>query len=122
MGLRARRTSFLCNIGFSRSDVMQLDSQGFRQAGKPPDSMRIRLLFWRSSLGLILLQVLGKPIDRQLLCFLSLFAVDAVMLDPPDGDQLLDTCRSFIRRNRVIFVIEQLFVFRDDEQPSAFLR
>ena len=56
--------------------------------------------------------MIAIPDDGELLGSLSFFTVDAIVLDPFDGHQLLDTIRFFVRRDGMIFAdSSQMYFF-----------
>src|SRR5260370_40063418 len=67
------------------------------------------------------LQMFIEPIDGQLLSLLSFLAINAVMLDPLDSNQFLDTSGTLVSKNSVVLVVEQFLLLGDDEQLRAVL-
>src|SRR5262245_66310295 len=68
----------------------------------------------------LLLQILIEPFNRHLDRLLALLAVNAVVRDVRDGDVfLLRSGHPVVSEFRVILVVEEFFLFGDDEKDGA---
>ena len=63
--------------------------------------------------------MLIKPIDSQLLSFFAFLVIDAIVLNVFERDEFLDAIGSLVSEDRMVFIIEQLLIFSDDEQFGA---
>ena len=62
--------------------------------------------------------MLVEPVESELLRFLALRGVDAVVPDDRDRDQFLDAGRPLVSEDGVVSIIKQLFIPGDDEKPG----
>jgi hypothetical protein len=65
--------------------------------------------------------VLVEPFESELLRFLALLVVDAVVFDAFGRDPLLDSRCSLVREDGVVSMIKQLFIPGDDEKPAKLV-